>query len=115
MAIHRFQVKQYQIKLGARLGAIFGSTAIQIRGIVSCIGDNNKRIIGYFLLDNSPVPAPTTTINGNWGPVFLPKELMSDWVDLLRNEKPVYGYINTDHPEWTHISTSNEPVGEEES
>ena len=42
-------------------------------------------------------------------------DIMPFWVDMLRNEKPVYGYINTDHPEWTSISTSSEPVGEEET
>jgi hypothetical protein len=42
------------------------------------------------------------------------KELIAQWIDLLRNETPLYGYINTDHPEWTNISTSTEPVGEQE-
>jgi hypothetical protein len=39
---------------------------------------------------------------------------MQHYVDLVRNEKPVYAYLNSDKPQWNSISTSNEPVGEEE-
>jgi hypothetical protein len=74
-----------------------------------------ERNVAYFLADDSPVPAPTTTVGGKWGPIFLPKEMMGQWVDLLRNEQPLFGYINTDHPEWTNLSSSEEPVGEEEA
>jgi len=115
MGIRRFTVTKYAIKLGDRMSATFGGTTIKARGVVSCMGPDNQRVLGYFLADDSPVPAPTTTIGGKWGPVFLPKEMMPMWVDMLRNEKPIHGYINTDHPEWTSISTSAEPVGEEET
>ena len=114
MATRTFQVTSYTIKLGDKLEATFGGTTIKARGVISCIGPDDQRVVGYFLSDDSPVPAPTTTIGGKWGPVFLPKEMMPLWVDILRNEKPLYGYINTDHPEWTNVSTSTEPVGEEE-
>lgn len=115
MATRKFQITSYTIKLGDRMSASFGGTTIKARGIISCIGPDNQRVVAYFLADDSPVPAPTTTIGGKWGPVFLPKELMGQWTDMLRNEKPLYGYINTGHPEWTNVSTSKEPVGEEET
>ena len=115
MAIRRFPITRYTIKLGDRLSASFGGTKIFARGLISCIGPDNQRVVAYFLADDSPVPSPTTTIGGKWGPVFLPKELMRQWADMLRNEKPLYGYINTDYPEWTSVSTSKEPVGEEET
>ena len=115
MGIRKFQITSYKITLGDKLAATFDGTTIKIRGVISCIGPDNQRIVAYFLADDSPVPAPTTTREGKWGPVFLAKEIMDQWVDMLRNEKPIFGYINTDHPEWTHISTSQEPVGEEET
>ncbi len=115
MATRNFQITSYIIKLGDRMSAGFGGTTIKIRGIISCMGPDNQRVVAYFPADDSPVPAPTTTIGGKWGPVFLPKELMGQWTDMLRNEKPLYGYINTGHPEWTNVSTSKEPVGEEET
>ena len=115
MAHRRFQITSYAIKLGDKLSASFGGTTIKARGLISCIGPDNQRVVAYFLADDSPVPAPTTTIEGKWGPVFLPKELMGHWTDMLRNEKPLFGYINTAHPEWTNVSTTQEPVGEEET
>ena len=115
MGIRYFPITSYRIKLSDKSSAGFGGTIIKVRGLISCIGADNQRILAYFLTDDSPVPAPTTTWEGKWGPVFLPKEMMGQWVDMLRNEKPIYGYINTAHPEWTNISTSMEPVGEEET
>ncbi len=39
---------------------------------------------------------------------------MPAFVDMLRNEKPIYGNIDTDAPGDAFISTLHEPVGEEE-
>ena len=115
MATRNFKMTSYTIKLGDRMSASWGGTTIKYRGVISCIGLDDQRVLAYFLADDSPVPAPTTGHGGKWGPVFLPKELMGQWTDMLRNEKPLYGYINTNHPEWTNVSTSQEPVGEEET
>jgi hypothetical protein len=114
MAIRTFQISSYTVTLGDKMTASFGGTTIKARGVISCIGPDDQRVVAYFLSDDSPVPAPTTTNGGKWGPIFLEKELIGQWIDLLRNETPLYGHINTDHPEWTNISTSTEPVGEHE-
>jgi len=115
MGTRTFEITSYSITLGDKATASFGAVTIKVRGTVSCMGADNQRVLAYFLSDDSPIPAPTTTIGGKWGPIFLPKELLPAWVDLVRNEKPLYGYINTDHPEWTQVSTNSEPVGEEEN
>ena len=114
MSKRSFEVTQYTIQLGDKLSATFEGTTIKARGIINCLGPDDQRVIGYFLSDDSPVPAATTTNGGKWGPVFLPTGMMLLWVDMLRNEKPIYAYINTDHPEWTNVSTGTEPVGEED-
>jgi hypothetical protein len=114
MPTRTFDVTSYTIKLGDKMSATFGATTIKIRGLISCMGADNQRVVAYFLSDDSPIPTPTTTIGGKWGPIFLPQELLPSWVDMIRNEKPLFGYINTDHPEWTQVSTTTEPVGEEE-
>ena len=115
MAIRNFPVNYYSVKLSYGLSATFNGIRIKAIAVISCMGADNQRVVGYFLADDSPEPAPTITQSGKWGCVFLPKEILPFWVDLLRNEKPIHGYINTDHPEWTNISTSAEPVGEEET
>lgn len=49
------------------------------------------------------------------GAIFLPFKEMAPLVDLVRNKKPVYAYMNSDRPQWNSLKTSKEPVGEEES
>jgi hypothetical protein len=41
----------------------------------------------------------------------MPVGNMMMFVDVLRNEKPIYGHLRGDNPQWTSITTSNEPVG----
>ncbi|MBG0859853.1 MAG: hypothetical protein IQL11_10135 [Bacteroidales bacterium] len=114
MAIRTFQITSYKIRLGYRMSATFGVTTLKALGIISCPGPDDQRVIVYFLHKESQVPNPAVTNNGKWGNIFLPKELLPVWMEMLRNEKPLYGDINTEIPKLTNISTSHEPVGEEE-
>ncbi len=41
-------------------------------------------------------------------------DLTDHYVDMLRNERPVYAYLNSDKPQWNSLKTSKEPVGEQE-
>ena len=49
------------------------------------------------------------------GALFLPFKEMGPFLDMLRNEKPIWAYLNSDKPEWISLKTSKEPVGEEET
>jgi hypothetical protein len=44
----------------------------------------------------------------------VPYDLYPTYVDLLRNEKPLKIYLNSDKPEWNQLLTGDEPVGEGE-
>jgi len=115
MAIRIFEISTYKIKLGYRMSATFGVTTLKALGIISCIGPENQRINIYFLHDDSQVPNPAISNKGKWGNIFLQKEMMPVWINLVRNEKPLFGYINTEVPKLTNVSTSQESIGEEES
>ena len=114
MAIKRFIVQNYKVKLGDCLTATWGGKKIKARGIVACYG-HDHRFIAYFLRDDSPVPNPVYIVANKVGAIFLPFKDMSPFVDLVRNEKPIYAYLNSNKPEWNNISTRKEPVGEEET
>jgi hypothetical protein len=114
MAIKRFTVERYEVKLGHALTATWSGIGIKARGIVACRGQDH-RFIAYFLTDESPVPDPVYVIPNKVGAIFLPFDEMGPFVDLVRNEKPIYAYLNSDKPEWNSLSTGQEPVGEEES
>jgi hypothetical protein len=113
MAIHQFPVEYYTITLGHALTATWGGTEIRARGIVSCFGGDH-RFIAYFLTDDSPVARPVYITTNRVGAIFLPFREMAPFVDLLRNEKPIYAYLNSDTPQWNSLRTTQEPVGEEE-
>jgi hypothetical protein len=117
-----FEIKRYRVALGPDIHVVItpvdpddqiGPVEISAGGIVTCIGDKKELVEFYFLNDNSPVPAPW--IKGKQVKLFLHISRLPDFVDLLRNEKPVYGVVNVKNPGWSYIRTSTEPVGGEES
>ena len=114
MVIKKFQVSRYSVKLGHAMTATWSGKKIKARGIVACHGADH-RFIAYFLTDDSPVPGPVYVVANKVGAIFLPFREMEPFVDLVRNEKPIYAYLNSSRPEWNSISTSMEPVGEEET
>ena len=114
MATKTFQVTTYKMALGHAMSATWSGKRIKARGYVTCYGGDH-RFIAYFLTDDSPVPDPVYVVANKVGAIFLPFKEMAPFVDLVRNEKPVYAYMNSDRPEWNSLKTSLEPVGEEES
>jgi hypothetical protein len=114
MAIKSFQIASYKMALGHAMSATWSGKSIKIRGYISCYGGDH-RFIAYFLTKDSPVPDPVYVVANKVGAIFLPFDEMPPFVDLVRNEKPVWAYLNSDRPEWNSIKTSHEPVGEEET
>lgn len=114
MTVKRFMVSSYQVKLGQAMSSTWSEVDIKARGVISCHGEGHK-FIAYFLAEDSPVPDPVYKVNDKVGTIFLPFADMPPFIDLLRNEKPIYAYMNSDKPQWNSIGTSLEPVGEEET
>lgn len=61
----------------------------------------------YFLHKDSQVPPPFYNTTNKVGAIFIPFEDMSIYLDIIRNEKPIYAYLNSNKPEWNSIRTSN--------
>jgi hypothetical protein len=112
MAKHNFLVERYQITLGDH-PKTFGGTEVRSRGVVACFGEF-LRLIFYFLPDGADAAEAMWSEDARLCVAFLPFSDMGPFVDILRNEKPIYGNIDTDAPGDAFISTLHEPVGEEE-
>ncbi len=112
MAKHNFLVERYQITLGDH-PKTFGGAEVRARGVVACFGEF-LRLIYYFLPDGVEARDAMWSEDARLCVVFLPFSVMPTFVDLLRNEKPIYGNIDTESPGDAFISTLHEPVGEEE-
>lgn len=108
-----FEIKQYMVIWRQLEERDFDGVTAQIRGIVRCSGDEYKMDV-FFLAPESPYPMPVFIPDEMKGYMFMPISDMMAFVDMLRNEKPVFGHLRGDKPEWTSVTTTNEPVGEGE-
>lgn len=114
MPVKTFIVDYYRTRMGFKQSATFSGTRADIQGHIVCHGDHHRFII-YFVHPDSPTPQPYFHPSIKIGTIFLPFAHMTSYLDMLRNEKPIYAYLNSSKPEWNCLRTSNEPVGEEES
>jgi hypothetical protein len=115
-----FEIKEYMVIFRQLEERDFNGVKAKIRGIVRCSGvapttEAQYRLDVYFITPDSPIPAPVVDLNGNSGSIFFPMSDMLAFVDILRNEKPIYGHLRGDRPEWTSVTTTNEPVGSGET
>lgn len=115
-AVAVFEIKRYMVIWRQVEEREFAGTLARIRGLVRCSGvgandHENYRLDVYFLSDDSAVPEPLVDIANRGGAIFLPISDIHAFVDILRNEKPIYGHLRSDNPQWTSVTTGNEPVG----
>ncbi len=113
MSTITFEVKTYEVKIARELNASTDGLSLKFPAYILCRGDE-YHVVVYFLDDASPVPANTFIPARKRGTIFVPRWQFEWFIDLLRNEKPVYCYLNSDAPNWNALYTGLEPVGEHE-
>ena len=111
-----FEIKSYMVIWRQLEEREFEGTVARIRGLVRCTGigtDDQEayRLDVFFLAEDSAVPDPLVDTDNRRGAIFLPIRDLHAFVDILRNEKPIYGHLRGDNPQWTSVTTGNEPVG----
>lgn len=113
----KFEIDNYVARLfnGKRRTGI-DSEFYDAYGWIGLYGKNEEKAFVYFLTDEDNIPdAFVVNINDNARlTMFLPKSAWSDWIDLLRNEKPLWCSLYPDRPSYSYITTKLEPVGEGE-
>lgn len=114
MATKNFSVSNYVAQMGFKSSASWSGVSILIQGYLTCYSSDGYRFIVYGLHPASPVPAPVYIEANKVGAIFIPFNELSNYIDLVRNEKPIYAYMNSSSPNWNSLRTSSEPVGEEE-
>jgi hypothetical protein len=108
-----FQVKEYMVVLRQLEEMDMDGHRILLKGIVRCIGDEYTMDV-YGCHADSDFPGPIYKQDENKGYMFVPYEDLPMFIDILRNEKPIYAHLRGDKPEWTSVTTTKEPVGEGE-
>jgi hypothetical protein len=119
-AVVVFEAKQYMVIWRQLEMRDFNGVQIAIRAIVRLMGVEAKSGESYvmdvmFLSPESAVPQPTFEIEQKKGYMFMPISDIAAFVDILRNEKPIFGHLRADKPEWTSVTTAQEDIGEGES
>lgn len=84
---------------------------------IICKGGPREELNIFFCKDSEEnIPPNFTNFTDPWtqGTIFVQFELYPSFLDLLRNEKPIYAILESDTPILNRISTSLEPVGDGE-
>jgi hypothetical protein len=112
MAHVHFEVKYYRVSLtrGVAEGA-------NIFGWVQCLDKQADWVYGFtvfFVPDDDNLPPSFYNPAVKSGATFRPISQMPLYIDLLRNEAPVFVSMNDEIEDLNRVSTWPEPVGEGE-
>jgi hypothetical protein len=108
----RFEVKHYQITLGVDLPSIESGINVKVCAIIGCYGNDHKLMIN-FVAENEGQPKTVYDADKKTAAIFLPVSRLVGYVDLLRNEKPLFVHLN-ERVEWITLGPGHEPIGEGE-
>jgi len=112
MATASFEVKYYRVFLGT--GAVGG---VSIVGYLNCLDASSNWVYQqtvYFMAEGSSLPAPMYNPAAKAGAFYRPISQMGLYLDVLRNEKPVYASMDDQNPGGNALRTYPEAVGEGE-
>lgn len=108
-----FEIKTYEVKIARELNAVAEGLKLKFPAYILCRGDE-YHVVVYILDDSSPVPSNTFIPAHKRGTIFVHRWQFEWYIDLVRNEKPVFCYLNSEAPNWNALYTGQEPVGEHE-
>lgn len=116
MASVIFNVQFYQLSWRQLEVREVAGQSVKIRAIVNLTGIEPTSKQDYaldvlFVAPDSPTPAASFDADKRKGLMTLPIADFMAFVDMLRNEKPIFGHLYTDHTEWISVTTHKEPVG----
>ena len=126
MATRTFRIENYWVFLGSKLLINSASSSpsgpVPAQALIHCIGENGESFAIFCLNENRNVQNtnsdewPSNTqieTNRVRGEIFVPADQYNWYLDILRNEDPVFGHLDDATPHMNRIFC-NEPVGEGE-
>ena len=113
MSAKTFEITSYEVKVARELNGSVQGMNLKFPAYIVCRG-KKYHVVVYVLDDSSPVPNNTFLPEYKRGTIFVPRWQYDWFLDILRNEKPVYCYLNSNTPKWNSLYTGKEPVGEQE-
>ena len=114
MASLTFEIKNYQVILGSKLGVGLSNMSFAYASIY-CYGVTGEVLNIYF--GDVPVQGKSNyaNIQTKRGGIAVPMSQFDNYINILRYEKPIYGQINDTNPDTLNVlKTIQEIVGEGE-
>ena len=108
-----FEIREYIVALRQREVMTIGGMALTLRALIRCLGETQQLDL-YFVEERDANPPPQYDTTAKKGRMVLPFRDLPIFLDLLRNEGPIFAHMRSDKPEWSSITTTREPVGEGE-
>jgi hypothetical protein len=119
MARKDFVVTTYTIQMYQKAPATWHDIDFVFQGRILCAGDpplGRPVLFVFGLHPSSPVtPEPQYFVEDDVGATFVPFNDLHNYVDILRNERPVFAALDSDNPNAMRLATTDEPVGEGEA
>lgn len=109
-----FEIKTYDVLLGEKIGVGFPNLNYAC-GWISCKGAGGEQLLIVFAPSQAAVDAAGTftDIVRKRGGIVAPMSSFWNYIDILRNEAPVYGQIESTQPESLNLlKITAEPVGD---
>jgi hypothetical protein len=110
----KFTVLNYTISLHRSLAWNLGGQGVVQVASILCTGDSDHRLIVGFQPQNESPSANYYDAGTKNAYLIRPESEFPWYVDLLRNEKPIFAHIDEDRPVFIFLYTGSEPVGEGE-
>jgi len=119
MASVTIEIKFYQTSWRQLERRTVAGKEVLVRAQVRCTGSPVKSDIEHtldavFISPDSPTPAPWFNADEHKAAIYLPISDLMAFVDTLRNEKPIYAFLDDARPDLISVLTNKEPVGEGE-
>lgn len=114
MTILSFEVKTYQVLMGKAIGVGF-SGLNHAAATISCRGPANEQLLIVFAATQAQADAGGnfTDLAGRRGGIVAPMSSFGSYVDILRNEGPIYAQIDSGAPNNLNLlKTGAEPVAD---
>ena len=108
-----FEIREYIVALRQREAMTIAGMALTLRALIRCLGETQQLDL-YFVEEQDANPPPHFDAAAKKGRMVLPFRDLPIFLDLLRNEGPIFAHMRADHPQWSSITTTREPVGEGE-
>ena len=117
MVTHTFKAKNYEVFLSREMISTSGDKNLKFFAYIIINGVDGHQLTIKFLHPDSDIIDNSFEPNTKQANIYIPaeqSEQFSWYIDILRNEKPVYVYLSAPTPSSNCIYTGREPVGEAE-